>query len=652
MQPWKDFCDQIIANIDECDAAYVMLMNLKHKYYRIYIHSLNVAYCIYYLAKDLGMDESTSSQIALGGLLHDIGKINIPSGILYKTGSLNDSEWEILRKHPVHGITLLATSKYYSFIEESVLYHHERCDGNGYNYGLKNGEIPLSAKLTAICDSFDAMVSSRGYKKILSMEEAKQELIDNKFTQFDGYYVDVFCNIINEVYTACNYADQIKNLETVCLRKDILPDWQYIADRVDNLAVMFIDRNDVIRFCNQQAAVFRGRDKESIIGKSYFSLHKPKRGLFLRKKFSEMRQGNNNGWYRVMSKNNRYIQNQYFPVRNENKDYIGSVFVTTDVNEQETVLRNLEKTIDKLNILGESARLLTSLESLEQIFEKLQILLKKLWKLDYLMLIFEKYKNQNAFVLSSSDMSGKISFKQLKNEYFCDDAAVTVLRNVNDSVRIFRLMNIRRKHKCIIELSINEGHFATNEYEKQLMEAIFGYLYMAIENHLLYVDIEEKSISDQLTGLYNRRYLEKVQNHLILDDSLVFISGDLNNLKFFNDNYGHAAGDELLVGASDAIKASVREQDLVFRIGGDEFLILLVNATEFDAQRVIKRIRKNASLRKFSHPQLVLSLAFGYMMSYKDAQIHEIIASADEKMYADKMASKKIEKLPIPQQKN
>ena len=165
---------------------------------------------------------------------------------------------------------------------------------------------------------------------------------------------------------------------------------------------------------------------------------------------------------------------------------------------------------------------------------------------------------------------------------------------------------------------------------------------MAIENHLLYVKIERNALSDQLTGLYNRRYLDKIQNHLILDESLVFISGDLNNLKFFNDNYGHAAGDELLVGASDAIKASVRKQDLVFRIGGDEFLILLINATALDAQRVIKRIRKNASLRKLSHPQLVVSLALGYMMSYKDAQIHEIIAKADEKMYADKLMFRQI----------
>lgn len=348
MQPWTEFRDLIIDNMDEGDVAYVMLMNLKHKYYRIYIHSLNVAYCNYYLAKELGMDESRSHQIALGGLLHDIGKLNIPSAILYKRGSLNDREWAILRKHPVQSVTLLATSEYYSFIEEPVLYHHERCDGKGYSYGLKNRDIPVSAKLTAICDSFDAMVSSREYKKTLSLEEARQELIDHKFTQFDGYYVDVFCNIIDEVYTACNYADLLENPKAICLQKDILPDWQYIADRVDNLAVMFIDQNDVVRFCNQQAAVFRGKDKESIIGKPYFSIHKPKRGHFLSKKFFEMHQGNNDGWYRVMSKNNRYIQNQYFPVRNENNDYLGSIFVTTDVNEQETVLRNLEKTIEKL----------------------------------------------------------------------------------------------------------------------------------------------------------------------------------------------------------------------------------------------------------------------------------------------------------------
>lgn len=132
------------------------------------------------------------------GNLHDIGKIAIDTRILDKPGTLNEEEWDEVKRHPEIGYRILSTANEYAEMAEDILAHHERYDGTGYPKGLKGTEIPWRARVIAIADSFDAMTTKRTYRETFSYEEAIQEIRKNKGIQFDPEIADCFIQIIQE----------------------------------------------------------------------------------------------------------------------------------------------------------------------------------------------------------------------------------------------------------------------------------------------------------------------------------------------------------------------------------------------------------------------------------------------------------------------
>ena len=132
--------------------------------------------------------------------LHDIGKVGIPDTILYKPGLLTDEEWLVMKTHATIGMDVLRSSVSKSISDVDVMDiaiqiagdHHERWDGNGYPNGLKGEEIPLSARIMAVADMYDALVSERVYKKRWTQEQAAQEIISNKGVRFDPFVVEAF----------------------------------------------------------------------------------------------------------------------------------------------------------------------------------------------------------------------------------------------------------------------------------------------------------------------------------------------------------------------------------------------------------------------------------------------------------------------------
>lgn len=161
-------------------------------------HSENVAKYALLISKEMRLPTERCDNIYIGGLLHDIGKIGIPESILSKPARLSGSEFENIKQHPKLGYEIV---KYISDFKNSgiidmVLYHHERYDGKGYPNGLKGEEIPLSARIISIADSFDAIISKRVYKSEMSLEYAMSEIEKNKGTQFDPQIADIFLNLL------------------------------------------------------------------------------------------------------------------------------------------------------------------------------------------------------------------------------------------------------------------------------------------------------------------------------------------------------------------------------------------------------------------------------------------------------------------------
>jgi len=137
--------------------------------------------------------------------LHDIGKVGIPDSILLKPGKFTQKEFEIMQTHTTKGAVVLGklyqkmpNQHYLHYAEQIALYHHERYDGSGYPTGLRDVSIPLSARIMAIADVYDALTKNRVYRKAISHEEAYNIMIDGKGTYFDPGIVEVFQTVQDE----------------------------------------------------------------------------------------------------------------------------------------------------------------------------------------------------------------------------------------------------------------------------------------------------------------------------------------------------------------------------------------------------------------------------------------------------------------------
>lgn len=153
-------------------------------------HSMRVGDMTYQLAKKIGLKGEELEFIHIAAHLHDIGKIGVPDKILNKKGKLAENEWKAIKRHPEIGSNILNCSNKLRGISKLVLHHHERWDGKGYPCGLGGESIPLGSRIIAICDSIDAMTSSRSYRKALSWEVCRKEIKNNKGTQFDPLLVE------------------------------------------------------------------------------------------------------------------------------------------------------------------------------------------------------------------------------------------------------------------------------------------------------------------------------------------------------------------------------------------------------------------------------------------------------------------------------
>ncbi|MHB8156809.1 MAG: HD-GYP domain-containing protein [Desulfocucumaceae bacterium] len=154
-------------------------------------HSYNVCSLSVRLAEYLGYKNYKLKNLAIGSLLHDIGKTGISEKILNKPGKLTEEEYAIVKNHTVIGSKLLKSYKGVESILPAILYHHERWDGAGYEQ-LKESEIPEAAQIVTIADAFDAMTTNRPYQKTKTLIETLHELNKNKASQFSPALVESF----------------------------------------------------------------------------------------------------------------------------------------------------------------------------------------------------------------------------------------------------------------------------------------------------------------------------------------------------------------------------------------------------------------------------------------------------------------------------
>jgi putative nucleotidyltransferase with HDIG domain len=170
--------------------AFLCALEMKDEY--TFGHSARVAHYSKALGKELGLTPEELEELELAALFHDIGKIGIPDNVLNKPTRLDENEFNIMKSHPEKSGIILEELKFFKNLAPGAKYHHERYDGRGYPEGLKGDAIPLAARVILIADTFDAMTSTRPYRKGLAYEIAFEELREFSGSQFDPILVEKF----------------------------------------------------------------------------------------------------------------------------------------------------------------------------------------------------------------------------------------------------------------------------------------------------------------------------------------------------------------------------------------------------------------------------------------------------------------------------
>ncbi|NEA33824.1 HD-GYP domain-containing protein [Streptomyces sp. SID13031] len=174
--------------------AFIQVIETKDLYTRG--HSERVSEGVGMLGRFLRLSEDRQSALEHAGLLHDVGKVGVPTSIIQKPGRLDDSEMDAIRLHPARGVELIGNIPFLEEVKSAVLHHHEKYDGTGYPAGLSGTNIPYFARIIGIVDAFDCLTSTRSYRPARSVPETLAILEQDRYSHFDPQLVDAFVKVI------------------------------------------------------------------------------------------------------------------------------------------------------------------------------------------------------------------------------------------------------------------------------------------------------------------------------------------------------------------------------------------------------------------------------------------------------------------------
>jgi HD-GYP domain-containing protein (c-di-GMP phosphodiesterase class II) len=159
-------------------------------------HSERVATASVMIARQIKMHEDRVSVLRYAGILHDVGKLGVPTRVLQKSGRLTDEEYEAIKLHPVRGLEVVRQIEFLGEAYAGIMHHHERIDGRGYPMGLQGDQIPEFARVIAVADAFDSMTTTRSYRDARPIEDAIAELHRCAGTQFDPVMVEAMVHAV------------------------------------------------------------------------------------------------------------------------------------------------------------------------------------------------------------------------------------------------------------------------------------------------------------------------------------------------------------------------------------------------------------------------------------------------------------------------
>ena len=188
------------ANARTSDTRNVLMQILRERQPDLHAHLLDVGQLARTIGERLGLIREALDELARAAELHDVGKMAIPEAILDKPGPLDQEEWEFMRRHTLIGESILSAAPALVPVSRLVRASHERWDGGGYPDGLVGHEIPLGARIIAVCDAYDAMTTDRAYRCAMSPEAALTEIGAGAGTQFDPEIAAILCALVSATH--------------------------------------------------------------------------------------------------------------------------------------------------------------------------------------------------------------------------------------------------------------------------------------------------------------------------------------------------------------------------------------------------------------------------------------------------------------------
>ncbi|MDP9022037.1 MAG: HD domain-containing protein [Actinomycetota bacterium] len=215
-------------------------------------HVYRVAHYGIVLARHLAPQHAADPQLVYGFLLHDIGKLGVPDGILMKPGRLTEAEQTLMRRHVTYGVRFVEQVSFLQPALQVVATHHEAFDGSGYPRGLARTDISLVTRMFGVCDAFDAMVHDRPYRPAMSVEEAVEELRAGAGAQFDPEVVAGFLEILDRI-VAVEDRPELPDVDVTPSPARLRPLWaqaNLVFDALDD-GMLLVSPDGVIRDANR-----------------------------------------------------------------------------------------------------------------------------------------------------------------------------------------------------------------------------------------------------------------------------------------------------------------------------------------------------------------------------------------------------------------
>lgn len=611
--------------------------------------------------EDIRLSSSEIALIRTASSLHDIGKISIPTEILNKPGRLTQEEFEIMKTHSQIGSDMLSSLKLgkkdplIQVSYEICRWHHERWDGRGYPDGLKGDEIPLSAQVVSLADVYDALTSERCYKKAIPHEEAMQMILDGKCGAFNpkllAALIDIEDDLKEETYkyvpsdAASEVDDAVKvlqNYDELSVTNQMMEQLEieqkkisFFTDKLSNITFVYNANLDMIFFSKKDAlrlnapeVVLNPLSNKGIISEEH------KKAL---EEFIELAKNTTCEKPDFEFECNLTIDGEEkichcicrtMWLMKTKAEFAGVVGI---INQE----RNVEDKQQVFSINGVN----TKEEYYKMSFAQARTMVEELKKVFDVVRFVDVETNKIISIDEKNNIhtSPYSCYSLWERTGKCQNCTSHKAKASKSSTTKFEYVN-NEFYYVISEYMEVDGNPYVLELVSKIKENFEVALYGKTNMSQSIEDLQKKLYTDELTGVYNRRYLE---DRMYRDKNICAVAMvDLDYFKNVNDKYGHFVGDVILSETSKVMLESVRSKDMVIRYGGDEFIIMFSEISRSIVEMCLNQIRLNIQNTLLKNTGIERTCSIG--CAFGSCSVEYLLQEADKMLYEAKKTRNRV----------